>query len=110
MEYLNNQEKIEIIKIEFKNYNILTVDKKTSNQDLYKKLIKADIIFHLAGVNRETNPKYNYDNNYVFAKKICSFLENNYKNLLTFILSKFENELNLSTLITDSGLPSTVRL
>ena len=78
---------------EFKNYNILTVDKKTSNQDLYKKLIKADIIFHLAGVNRETNPKYNYENNYVFAKKICSFLENNYKKTKIIYASSIQAEL-----------------
>ena len=78
---------------EFKNYNILTVDKKTSNQDLYKKLIKADIIFHLAGVNKETNPKYNYDNNYVFAKKICSFLEDNYKKTKIIYTSSIQAEL-----------------
>jgi UDP-2-acetamido-2,6-beta-L-arabino-hexul-4-ose reductase len=81
---------------EFKNYNILTVDKKTSNQDLYKKLIKADIIFHLAGVNRETNAEYNYDNNYVFTKKICLFLENNYKKTKIIYTSSIQAELKNS--------------
>lgn len=60
-------------------YNILEVNKKSSDQDLYKKLIIADIIFHLAGVNKEIYPKYTYDNNIFFTKKICSFLENNNK-------------------------------
>jgi len=81
---------------EFKNYNILAVDKKTSNQDFYKKLIKADIIFHLAGVNKETNPEYNYDNNYVFTKKICSFLESNYKKTKIIYASSIQAELKNS--------------
>jgi UDP-2-acetamido-2,6-beta-L-arabino-hexul-4-ose reductase len=81
---------------EFKNYNTLTVDKKTSNQDLYKKLIKADIIFHLAGVNKETNPKYNYDNNYVFTKKICLFLEGNYKKTKIIYASSIQAALKNS--------------
>ena len=38
---------------ELKYYKILTVDKKSSHQDFYKKLAKADIIFHLAGINKE---------------------------------------------------------
>ena len=60
-------------------YNILKVNKKSSDQDLYKKIIIADIIFHLAGVNKEIYPEYTYDNNFFFTKKICSFLENNNK-------------------------------
>ena len=38
-------------------YNILLINKKSSDKDLYKKLIIADIIFHLAGVNKEIYPK-----------------------------------------------------
>jgi UDP-2-acetamido-2,6-beta-L-arabino-hexul-4-ose reductase len=64
---------------EFKNYNILTLDKKSSKQDIHKKLIKAHIIFHLAGVNKENCPKYSYDDNYIFTENICLFLKNNLK-------------------------------
>ena len=60
-------------------YNILTINKKSSEQDLYNKLIIADIIFHLAGVNKEIYPKYTYENNYSLIEKICSFLEKNLK-------------------------------
>ena len=60
-------------------YNILTINKKSSDQDLYQKLITADIIFHLAGVNKEIYPEYSYDQNYFFTKKITLFLEDNYK-------------------------------
>ena len=65
----------------FKNpkYNILLINKKSSGKDLYNKLTIADIIFHLAGVNKEIYPKYTYENNFIFTRKICSFLENNNK-------------------------------
>jgi len=69
-----------IVKLsEFKNYNILTLDKKSSKQDIHKKLMKADLIFHLAGVNKENHPKYSYDNNYIFTENICLFLKKNLK-------------------------------
>jgi UDP-2-acetamido-2,6-beta-L-arabino-hexul-4-ose reductase len=70
-----------LIKYLFTNpkYNILLINKKSTDKDLYKKLIITDVIFHLAGVNKEIYPKYTYDNNFVFTKKICSFLENNNK-------------------------------
>jgi UDP-2-acetamido-2,6-beta-L-arabino-hexul-4-ose reductase len=54
-------------------YNILKVNKKSSDQDLYKKLIIADIIFHLAGVNKEIYPKYTYDNNFFLPKRFAHF-------------------------------------
>jgi UDP-2-acetamido-2,6-beta-L-arabino-hexul-4-ose reductase len=76
------------------NYNILTVNKKSSEQDLYNKLIIADIIFHLAGVNKEIYPKYTYENNYIFTKKICSFLENNYKKTKIIYASSIQVKLN----------------
>jgi len=60
-------------------YNVLTINKKSSDQDLYQKLINADVIFHLAGVNKEIYPKYIYDNNYSLTKKICLFLKNSNK-------------------------------
>ena len=69
-----------IVKLsEFKNYNILTLDKKSSKQDIHKKLIKADLIFHLAGVNKENYPNYSYDNNYTFTENICLILKKNLK-------------------------------
>jgi UDP-2-acetamido-2,6-beta-L-arabino-hexul-4-ose reductase len=52
-------------------YNILTINKKSSERELYNKLIISDVVFHLAGVNKEIYPKYTYENNYSFIKKIC---------------------------------------
>jgi UDP-2-acetamido-2,6-beta-L-arabino-hexul-4-ose reductase len=79
-----------------KIYNILTIDKKSLDKDLYKKLLAADIIFHLAGVNKEINPKYLYDNNYNFTKKICLFLENNHKKIKIIYTSSIQATLKNS--------------
>jgi UDP-2-acetamido-2,6-beta-L-arabino-hexul-4-ose reductase len=75
-------------------YNILTINKKSSDRDLYNKLIISDIVFHLAGVNKEMYPKYTYENNYSFVKKICSFLENNYKKTRIVYASSTQVKLN----------------
>ena len=76
------------------NYNILTINKKSSEKDLYNKLIISDIVFHLAGVNKEIYPKYTYENNYAFIEKICSFLENNYKKTKIIYASSTQVKLN----------------
>jgi len=77
-------------------YNILTVNKKSSDRNLYQKLIIADIIFHLAGVNKEIYPEYTYDNNYYFTKKICLFLQNNFKIPKIIYASSVQAKLNNS--------------
>ena len=81
---------------EFKNYNILTLNKKSSKKDIYKKLIKTDIIFHLAGVNKENPPKYSYDDNYIFTESICSILKNNFKKTKIIYASSTQVKLNNS--------------
>jgi len=81
---------------ELKYYKILTVDKKSSHQDFYKKLAKADIIFHLAGINKEDKSDFNYENNYVFAKKICSFLKSNNKKTKIIFASSIQAKLKNS--------------
>jgi UDP-2-acetamido-2,6-beta-L-arabino-hexul-4-ose reductase len=75
-------------------YNILTINKKSSEHELYNKLIISDVVFHLAGVNKEIYPKYTYENNYSFIKKICFFLENNFKKTKIFYASSTQVKLN----------------
>ena len=87
---------------EFKNYNILTLNRKSSKQDIYKKLIKADIIFHLAGVNKENPPKYSYDDNYIFTENICSILKNNFKK--TKIVYASSTQVKLKNVYGESKL------
>ena len=85
-----------LIKSLFNNpkYNILVINKKSSDKDLYTKLTIADIVFHLAGVNKEIYPKYTYNNNFIFTKKICSFLENNNKKPKIIYASSTQVKLN----------------
>lgn len=75
-------------------YNILRINKKSSDQNLYQKLIIADIIFHLAGVNKETYLEYTYNNNYSFTEKICLFLEKNFKKTKIIYASSTQVKLN----------------
>jgi UDP-2-acetamido-2,6-beta-L-arabino-hexul-4-ose reductase len=74
--------------------NILTINKKTSDKDFYQKLLAANIIFHLAGVNKEVYPEYTYNNNYSFTKKICLFLEKNHKKTKIIYTSSTQVKLN----------------
>ena len=75
-------------------YNILKINKESSDQDFHQKLIIADIVFHLAGVNKEVYPEYTYTNNYSFIKKICFFLENNNKKTKIIYASSTQVKLN----------------
>jgi UDP-2-acetamido-2,6-beta-L-arabino-hexul-4-ose reductase len=77
-------------------YNILTINKKSSDQDLYRKLAIADIVFHLAGVNKEIYRGYTYENNYNFTKKICLFLEKKCKKTKIIYASSTQVKLNNS--------------
>ena len=54
---------------------VFSVTKKTSKKDFQLKISKADIIFHLAGSNREKNKKNFQKNNVDLTKKICDYLK-----------------------------------
>jgi len=77
-------------------YNILIINKRSSDQNLYQKLAIADIVFHLAGVNKEIYRGYTYENNYNFTKKICLFLEKKCKKTKIIYASSTQVKLNNS--------------
>jgi UDP-2-acetamido-2,6-beta-L-arabino-hexul-4-ose reductase len=60
-------------------YNILIINKKSSDSDILSSVLKAKIIFHFAGINKESHPNYAFKNNYTFTQKICSILQDNNK-------------------------------
>lgn len=60
-------------------YNILTINKKSSESEILSSVLKAKIIFHFAGINKESHPNYAFKNNYIFTQKICSILQDNNK-------------------------------
>jgi UDP-2-acetamido-2,6-beta-L-arabino-hexul-4-ose reductase len=79
---------------EYNKFNILTINKKTSRKRMESNLLNADIIFHLAGINKETLPQYNYENNFNFTNDICCFLKKNKKNTKIIYASTTQVKLN----------------
>jgi UDP-2-acetamido-2,6-beta-L-arabino-hexul-4-ose reductase len=66
--------------IQSKNkFKILTLEKKEKNFIFVKKILDADIIFHLAGENRSKFKNDYVNNNYNLTKKIVKILEDNNK-------------------------------
>ena len=58
---------------ETKKFNILSISRNTKQTDFKKKIIDADLIFHLAGVNRPTNNK-EFKQNYLLTDKIVDII------------------------------------
>ena len=72
-----------------KNFNIYKIKKlkrKYLPNELNKKILSSDIIFHLAGVNRGVDRRYFFNNNYLLTKKICTILKSSKKKLELFFL------------------------
>ena len=58
-----------IIRLKSLKYNIIKFNKKNNYYQLENKILKSDIIFHLAGENRSNNKKDFVKNNYDLSKK-----------------------------------------
>lgn len=70
-----------ITQLSYLKKNISTINKKTSHKDLALKINKADVIFHLAGSNREKNIKNFTKNNVDFTKTVSQLLESSKKKI-----------------------------
>lgn len=83
--------------IESKNkFKITTLEKKDRYSLFSKKILGADIIFHLAGENRSQFKKDFIENNYNLTKKIIEILEkNNKKTKLIFASSTHATKNNI---------------
>jgi len=62
-------------------YKIKKLKRKYLPNELNKKILSSDIIFHLAGVNRGVDRRYFFNNNYLLTKKICSILKSSKKKI-----------------------------
>ena len=62
----------------YKKFKLYCITKKTSESDINRILLKSDIIFHLAGINRETK-KFHFNDNFNITNNICNILEQNKK-------------------------------
>ena len=56
------------------NCNVVKFDKKNNLEQLKNKIIKSDIIFHLAGENRSNNKKDFFKNNLNLSKQISEII------------------------------------
>jgi UDP-2-acetamido-2,6-beta-L-arabino-hexul-4-ose reductase len=63
--------------VEQKDCEIWILDRENSVEDLNKWLLEADIIFHLAGVNRPYDPNEFEKGNAGLTEEICHFLKTN---------------------------------
>ena len=62
-------------------YKIIKLKRKYLPNQLNKKILSSDIIFHLAGVNRGVDRRYFFNNNYLLTKKICTILKSSKKKI-----------------------------
>jgi len=69
-------------------------DIDTSFGDLAKALVDADIVFHLAGVNRPERVEEYEEGNHLFTKKLCNILEEADKTPLVIFSSSIQVELD----------------
>ena len=66
-----------IVSLKENKYNILEFKRGDSLELLEKKIIKANIIFHLAGENRSDDDELFIKNNIILTREICNFLKKN---------------------------------
>ena len=81
-----------IVMLNEKNYNILEFKRGDSLELLEKQIIKADIIFHLAGENRSNNDELFIKNNILLTKEICDILKNNNLKIPVLFSSSIHSE------------------
>lgn len=72
---------------ESNKYEILTIDRSNSEEELKESVLNADFIVHLAGVNRPKETKEFYEGNGGLTEKIVGYLKENNKNTPILITS-----------------------
>lgn len=79
---------------EVKKYEVITIDRQNSEEELRQATLKADFIVHLAGVNRPKEASEFYEGNGGLTEKIVSFLKNENKNTPILITSSTHAEID----------------
>lgn len=72
---------------EANKYEILTIDRSNTEEELKQRVLEADFIVHLAGVNRPKETSEFYEGNGGLTEKIVGYLEENNKNTPILITS-----------------------
>lgn len=76
------------------NNELILIDRNNSKEDLKNGLLKADYIFHLAGINRPKDEREFFEGNSGLTGEIVEFLKANKKNTPIVITSSIQAELD----------------
>ncbi|CEK32854.1 NAD-dependent epimerase/dehydratase,Thermophilic glucose-6-phosphate isomerase and related metalloenzymes,ADP-glyceromanno-heptose 6-epimerase,NAD dependent epimerase/dehydratase family [[Clostridium] sordellii] len=79
---------------EAKKYEVLTIDRNNTEEELKEAVLNSDFIVHLAGVNRPKETKEFYEGNGELTEKIVSFLREENKNTPILITSSTQAKLD----------------
>lgn len=79
----------------FREYNLFKIIKSTPYNRFVNLIKNADVIFHLAGANREKNINNFKKKNYIFTKQICDVLKK--KNKKTRLIFTSTSHVNKKT-------------
>lgn len=79
---------------EAKQYEVITIDRQNSEEELRQATLKADFIVHLAGVNRPKEASEFYEGNGGLTEKIVGFLKNENKDTPILITSSTHVEID----------------
>lgn len=76
------------------NYNVITIDIENSKEELKNAVIKADFIYHLAGINRPKDDSEFFEGNSGLTGEIVDILKANNKNTSITITSSIQADLD----------------
>lgn len=79
---------------ELKKYEIISIDKDNTKEELKEALLEADFIFHLAGINRPKDEKEFFEGNSGLTGEIVKILKDNNKNTPIAITSSIQADLD----------------
>ena len=83
-----------IVRLNENKYNILEFKRGDSLEFLEQQIIKANIIFHLAGENRSNNDDLFIKNNITLTREICNFLKKNNLKIPILFSSSIHSEIH----------------
>ncbi len=91
-------------------YNILKFDKKNNLNQLESKVLKSDVIFHLAGENRSKNKKDFFINNVDLSQKISDIIIKKKLNVKIIFSSSTQVTENKNNIYSKTKLLSEQKL
>lgn len=79
---------------EIGKYEVISIDKDNTREELINSLIASDFIFHLAGINRPKDEKEFFEGNSGLTSDIVRILKDNKKNTPIAITSSIQADLD----------------